>query len=118
MTYAKAIVIIFIWMAPAMAIIFTKEAVLGWGFLFAVFATEYVTKWKEVEVKNNNDEDVINIRKKFNDFEYSSREYTDRFKELLDDYVFCDESELTNGAKKLRYKLMKFCIDILDNKFY
>ncbi len=113
MTYAKAITIICIWMAPAIAIIFTKESVLGWGFLFAVFATEYITKWKEIEIKKDGDEDIINIRKKFNEFEYDSQEYTDRFKELLDGYVFCNENELTNGAKKLRYKLMRFCIDML-----
>jgi hypothetical protein len=29
-----------------------------------------IIKWKEVEIKNNGDEDVINITKKFKEFEY------------------------------------------------
>ncbi len=113
MTHTRAMAIIGIWMAPAIAIIFTNEPILGWTFLGSVIATEEVAKWKEIERKSIGDEDVVNIRKKFNEFEFSSEEYTDRFKELLDKYVFCNENELTSGAKKLRYKLMKFCIDIL-----
>lgn len=113
MTYAKTIAIIGVWMAPAIAIIFTKETILGWAFLFSVIGTDEIAKWKEIERKNNGNEEVINITKKFKDLEYNSQEYTDRFKDLLDEYVYCNENELTNGAKKLRYRLMKFCIDVL-----
>lgn len=113
MSYAKTIAIIAMWMAPAVTIIYTKEPVLGWAFLLSVFGTEEIAKWKEVERKNIGNEEVINITKKFNEIEYNSQEFADRFKGLLDEYVFCDENDLTNGAKKLRYKLKKFCIDNL-----
>ncbi len=111
MTYAKALAIICIWMAPAIAIIYTNESILGWVFVGSVVATEEITKWKEVERKSTGREDVINISKKFSELEFSSQECADRFKNLLDEYVFCNENELTEGAKKLRYRLKKFCID-------
>ncbi len=111
MTYTRLIAIIVIWMAPTMAIIFTGESVLGWVFIGSVIATEEVAKWKEVERKTTDSEDAINIRNKFRDLECDSQECADRFKSLLDEYVFCDESELTDDAKKLRNKLKKFCID-------
>ena len=111
MTYTKALAIIGIWMAPAIAIIFTNESILGWVFLGSVVATEEIATWKEVERKNTDSEEVINITKKFNELEFSSQECADRFKSLLDEYVFCNENELTDGAKKLRQKLKKFCID-------
>lgn len=113
MSYEKAIAIVGIWMAPAIAIIYTKDSILGWAFLFSVFATEEIAKWKEVVRKDIGDEEVMNITKKFEELEYNSQEFADRFKGLLDDYVFCNENELTNGTKKLRYKLKKFCVDNL-----
>jgi hypothetical protein len=47
MTYAKAIAIISIWMAPTLIVIFTKEPVLAWCYLASLWGTEYITSWKE-----------------------------------------------------------------------